>query len=1500
MSKDAKKSKSGNLLGNAYGYTYLFTSYLDPDTDKPDIKNIELIPNCIGFSNNDVIANNKFFSWATNQYAQMKLINNNVTSEVNDIEEIVERSNWHISAPDIEVIFPPQDLMVASFATEGKGWGKFLAKILQNNANQTIKLKKYKLKKSELRTPKSIKKDEKLSDEELAYKKAYEKLPENQILHGYLLCKVRAVVFSFSDNVAGAEIKLWSPFSDINDQKDNLNKQKNILIQKSNQSEIYAGTFWGTKNQLPNGIYTIEVTFPKTFLNSNSVVSKNISKSKKIKFKANIQFDIKNILGEYEVVICDPTSIEQQLLTHGASHYGHLISATHEVPVDTKKIQGMKKIPTIEKGVVEKLAANIKVVHDRAKLVTGLMPSGDYNGDGLAIMTAIYDGVKTDNAWMENSIEMVFNINNYWGDARKAVNDHVLNLIESGSLTKRMVKVSDPVQFLWRLFHADYFGEKSFLKKVPGNFNQYVATQKLIQVKLPEALKKAGFFNNHYEKYAYNANKVVSPIKKGLGAMGNILTLYSTGVSVKAAWSTHHEKGKLISELDDLLDIYEMACLNESATKNMVEYIPYNDAINHIEKLRAKAVLAEVDSDDKTVAALDQCIDLSLSVLSVFPATTPVAGGLLLTKTLTEGALSLYQSVTKMLDELITEGYFTLQKKNLNLLKQIHFSSMANQIHMRESADELINDATGKQKQQGKYYLDVQYRLRSEALSGLIGLITRAGMAADNDPDMSFEDKIKDYHIEEYIQNYLLGDGWKFDLKTSSTPLSMDEYWLYAVNVHGLKNAKQEDVESQYRHFGFEKKSFLLEQIDDPNYTSKDEAQRSVIFDDMEDQEHFTTKPILGAKYNFLKLDWDLPENTTANFQSCFPIHYQQTSDVVQLCKSFQTIYSDVNPNSIEQSKIYVRPRGSIDNKDWEPMLTRLKRIDNAKEGTVDAHLVSPLEQIRILIVLDDKSQGIYPYRLQSMRKDNKNIEGAVYKGIVKPLLKDELLADEQQWLGRSGVVIYPFFQMARATIFGTKPMVGEYGTTWYQYNSSGKLSDSDTIIAYADAGHLKDMSYSWNIIVGNETDVDEPVFHDKKYYEQFYQKLFRHDVVKEFLRPAKNSWLKTMGSYDEYPVGIDIKREHSIAVVSKGQTTITKIKDEKLLIHKDFLQSRAKEITYYSLIKGNIRSHCFLRLADGRNSKNFSSEYILPHHLYRDRCASEKDFTQSNKENRIHLVGRYQNTPEDKPLNQHYKRPCNLYVKQFDWETPVEFMMVIIADDFSPENYLDVHMNPYRIPIETTLYEHNIGSGVFGYAKLDYFDVSGPKLTSHLQYLGDMAINKNGDDYKFTILDVIKNTLNVRKSSYEPYHKIIDFFNNEKALAIDMLYPEEGVMPRITSETKHVFVALFSASYRTPWGKEISTIRPFGRGSDFLEKGQYKQPFRFGFSKIQTPDESGVNIDSMPHQYIFEQPKTVNVPWNFPTQPDEKIINWLDKGAHYLQPSDNPLYMTALNKKYK
>ncbi|MCP3849547.1 MAG: hypothetical protein GY694_04820, partial [Gammaproteobacteria bacterium] len=1009
--------------------------------------------------------------------------------------------------------------------------------------------------------------------------------------------------------------------------------------------------------------------------------------------------------------------------------------------------------------------------------------------------------------------------------------------------------------------------------------------------------------------YAYKMGKVASPIKKGVGAVGHILTLYSTGLSVKAAWSSHFEKGKLIGELDDLLGIYEEACLHEIASGNSasnsastkeVEYIPYNDAIHHIEKLRAKAVLTEVESDKKIITALDQSIDLSLSVLSVFPATAPVAGGLFLTKTLTEGALSLYQSVTKMLDELITQGHFTLQKENLNLLKQIHFSSMANQIHMRESAEELMSDSTGQQKNQGKYYLDVQYRLRSEALSGLIGLITRAGMAADNDENVTFEDKIKDYHIEAYIQNYLLGDGWTFDLKTGSTPLSMDEYWLYAVNVHGLKNAKNEEVETQYQHFAFNSKRLLMNAIDDPAYSKQDEAKRSEIFDDMDDQAHFTTKPILGAKYNFLKLDWDLPENTAANFQKCFPIHYQQTTDVVKLCKNFQTIYSDVSPESIEQSKIYVRPRGATNEQDWQPMLDRIKQINNAKEGTKEAELISPMEQIRILIILDDKSQGIYPYRLQSKRKDTLNIDGAVYKGIVKPLLKDELLSDEQHWAGRTGVVIYPFYQIAKATIFGTKPMVGEYGTTWYQYHSSGKLSDTDTIKAYAEAGNLNEMSYSWNIVIGHETDVDEPVFHDKQHYEDFYQKLLRHDAVKEFLRPAKNSWLKTMGHYDEYPVSIDEQREHSVEVMDKGQSTIKKVKDEALLLHKDFLQSRAKEITYYSLIKGDVQSHCFLRLADGPGSKQFSSEYILPNYRYRDRCASEQDFVTSKRNNRIHLVGRYQNTPNDVPLNKEYKRPCNLYVKQFDWETPVEFMMVIIAKEYTPDNYLKVNMNPYRIPIETTLYEHNIGKGIFGYAKLDYKDMAGPQLKSNLQYLGNMAVNHSGDDYTFELLDDIKNTLSGGGDDYEHYKKIIDFFNNDKSHAISLLYPEEGHASIIRNQKRHVFVARFNVRYKTPWGTEIPTIRPFGQGNSFLEGGQYTQPFRFGFSQIQTPGESGINIDKMDHQYIFEQPKTKNVPWNKPKQPDAKIIDWLDKGASYLQPMDNPLYMTALKRKYE
>jgi len=82
-------------------------------------------------------------------------------------------------------------------------------------------------------------------------------LPENQLLHGYLLCKVRSVVFTFSENFNSGSINIWKPKSDINKDSD----ETQILIKESQKLDLFVGTFLGTKQNLPNGIYFLNLFY---------------------------------------------------------------------------------------------------------------------------------------------------------------------------------------------------------------------------------------------------------------------------------------------------------------------------------------------------------------------------------------------------------------------------------------------------------------------------------------------------------------------------------------------------------------------------------------------------------------------------------------------------------------------------------------------------------------------------------------------------------------------------------------------------------------------------------------------------------------------------------------------------------------------------------------------------------------------------------------------------------------------------------------------------------------------------------------------------------------------------------------------------------------------------------------------------------------------------------------------------------------------------------------
>ena len=187
---------------------------------------------------------------------------------------------------------------------------------------------------------------------------------------------------------------------------------------------------------------------------------------------------------------------------------------------------------------------------------------------------------------------------------------------------------------------------------------------------------------------------------------------------------------------------------------------------------------------------------------------------------------------------------------------------------------------------------------------------------------------------------------------------------------------------------------------------------------------------------------------------------------------------------------------------------------------------LSPLDQIRVLVVLDKKLQeGIYPISLQLFRTDGTNISGPVYKDIVRRL-DSFLLSSEKKWKKHLGCVFHPFYQLGTMTIPGTKPLAG----------SAASILG---VGAYYLFGHLTNMTYSFEVEVGGKR-------------SRQWVNLGAGDGKKSEL--------------DEYRVSVDVSRD----------------REERRLLLASFLESRSEEFKYPMLFQGAYEEGvgpCYVRL---------------------------------------------------------------------------------------------------------------------------------------------------------------------------------------------------------------------------------------------------------------------------------------------------------------------------------
>jgi len=497
----------------------------------------------------------------------------------------------------------------------------------------------------------------------------------------------------------------------------------------------------------------------------------------------------------------------------------------------------------------------------------------------------------------------------------------------------------------------------------------------------------------------------VSNLQKTLGKSGKVLekafivadTAFSLADSALAVREIIGTKAKLRQTTDtfnDLIKQYQETLSN----------LPNRDGIGNLEKYRAMTVTGVMDVDLKTAEACARAMDTVLGTLTLIPGPQQLLAGLVV---LIKDTASLGVEALADLDGWsFFHNHFSAPLDRHAKVSELMKSSYANQ--------ELMADQAASGGLEG----GVQFRLRAEALNGLVGLLTRAAISTASDGE--YLDKIKKYRVKEYIETFVLNDGWQMPLYPS-IPLSMDAVWLYTINPM----SQFSDLDFFRSQFGYTKPLTIA-----------------------------AASGLPGAIGMLVGGNVILAKHARAHFHDSFPIHRMEAATVEAFCKCFRPHSgTKLGQDPVAYTRMYRRPHEANAEDPWQPVEPL------AGKGIESIPSLSPLDQIRILVVLKEGIEpGIYPISLKLYRTDGmKNLEGPLYQDIVRNL-DPFLLPIESEWKGkgRMGCVFYPFYQLGIQTLPGIKPLAGD-------------AVDMVGVWAYYAWGGLWNMTYGFKINFGDD-----------------------------------------------------------------------------------------------------------------------------------------------------------------------------------------------------------------------------------------------------------------------------------------------------------------------------------------------------------------------------------------------------------------------------------------------
>ncbi|VAX01639.1 hypothetical protein MNBD_GAMMA22-2048 [hydrothermal vent metagenome] len=1048
---------------------YLVSGHLKGNIKKITIEpeSLDLVPNRLLVMTNT--KNNITQSYNTNANGVIQLTHQfKVTGSKLELRS-VQKDTYKVFFPSAEqVMFSSiaESLKKGKNSKHDKNWSKLLVDFVTSKPKLATQLHTVDLKKTDFRIPKYDSSDLK----EKKYIQWYDNYDPKDKHKGIVLPQVHAAILLFSDEtMINRKVSVMAP-SDKSGKKGN---KYNLTIRLDENTELIYAVLSGNPRDLFPGLYQIEIE-PSNIGNewTDAVQSEGT-----YTLYEPIRFNIKNLAGTFDIINCDPITMEDALLLQFPTMLGHVIQKLKLENSDEFIKQNSKNLNTpsvtVSNAGLKQFGNGMKIAYDKTKMGINMINASS-TVEWRKIILSIWSGL---NAGEDDSLKLASDAIKVAYGSFDTFQD-VKGFFEAVDIfTPSGKEALNALQPLKEILKSEVNLKNILLLDNGPKWEKVAATYLKTLKKFNNSKNKGSLKDLHYILDLQDIKT-----KADLELFLKIYPEQTSNLEKIAGKSASAKIGKGIAYLDLAISIGEFAYstvktfdakanLEQIIDKNTELYVDYDKvvagkpgraALVNLEKYRSTTVAKQLGYDQAVMDAAMKFFDVAVGAVALTPTPAALGAQFIL---LVQGVYQLGKDVATLLDETVMNSYIAELFGELKLWEQLVNGARANQAlmptddqlekEMKDSKKTVKIDFKryGKDKTLnigvGPHYFHSQYRIRAEALYGLMNILIQIGYHSEKENSVDFDANYKLYEVENYVKNFILQDGWLFD-ENFKSGISMDVWWF---------NMLQPKIDN------------LIPQAKAVTYMVNLLEQGAQSFDD--DFEWIANRPV-------------------ALFQDHYPIHKYSSGSLKELAQVFNPI--DLIGNTEDwidkdETFVYHRPKDSTSDSDWE--LVNIFGDSNISELPI----LSPYDQIRVLVVLkknrtiDGKTQelpkGIYPIHLELIRTNGITVKGPKFSAIVGSLTDSDLInSKEKRFKGRQGYVFKPFFYFGKKNISGIKPFIvnsisGEIfksvNENWKKpiFNPWIKVSYIAANVIYnrlrddVDLSDLKNMHYGFNVYLG-------------------------------------------------------------------------------------------------------------------------------------------------------------------------------------------------------------------------------------------------------------------------------------------------------------------------------------------------------------------------------------------------------------------------------------------------